>query len=115
VNASYLWRVAYSATIDEIRRARVRREAEQRAAEQPQAEAPRADQGARRRELARAIVGCLETLVEARQVAVTMHLQGHSVPESARMLGWEAKRVENLVYRGLADLRECLDGKGFSP
>src|SRR5688572_12662708 len=43
LNASYLWRVAYSATIDEIRKARARREAEQRAAAEPGELAPAAD------------------------------------------------------------------------
>jgi RNA polymerase sigma-70 factor, ECF subfamily len=46
---------------------------------------------------------------------VTLYLQGHTVPETARILGWDAKRAENLVYRGLADLRQCLMGKGHRP
>ena len=48
-----------------------------------------------------------------RRLAVTLHLQGHSVPEAARLLDWAVKRTENLVYRGLADLRECLTAKGI--
>ena len=48
-------------------------------------------------------------------MAVTLYLQGHSVPEAARVLDWPAKRTENLVYRGLADLRECLMKKGIQP
>ena len=44
-----------------------------------------------------------------------LHLQGHSVPDAARLLGWPAKRTENLVYRGLADLRRCLIAKGHTP
>ena len=35
--------------------------------------------------------------------------------EAAGILDWSAKRVENLVYRGLADLRDCLAAKGFKP
>jgi hypothetical protein len=27
-------------------------------------------------------------------------------------MGWDAKRAENLIFRGLADLRSCLDRKG---
>ena len=50
-----------------------------------------------------------------RRLAVTLYLQGHTVPEAARILGWAAKRTENLVYRGLADLRQCLLGKGHTP
>ena len=33
----------------------------------------------------------------------------------AEMLGWNAKRADNLVYRGLADLRRCLTAKGIEP
>jgi RNA polymerase sigma-70 factor (ECF subfamily) len=36
------------------------------------------------------------------------------VPELGRLLGWNAKKAENLVYRGLADLRGCLTEKGVS-
>ena len=50
-----------------------------------------------------------------RRLAVTLHLQGHTVPETARILDWAAKQTENLVYRGLADLRECLMAKGLRP
>ena len=48
-------------------------------------------------------------------MAVVLHLQGHSVPEAARLLNWGNKRTENLVYRGLADLRNCLALKGLEP
>jgi RNA polymerase sigma-70 factor (ECF subfamily) len=50
-----------------------------------------------------------------RRLAVTLYLHGHSVPDAARILDWSAKRTENLVYRGLADLRECLLSKGLRP
>jgi RNA polymerase sigma-70 factor (ECF subfamily) len=50
-----------------------------------------------------------------RRLAVTLYLQGHTVPEAARILDWSGKRTENLVYRGLADLRECLMAKGMRP
>ena len=46
---------------------------------------------------------------------MTLHLQGHSVPDAARVLDWPAKRTENLLYRGLANLRECLMNKGMQP
>jgi RNA polymerase sigma-70 factor (ECF subfamily) len=37
------------------------------------------------------------------------------VAEAARILDWSPKRTENLVYRGLADLRGCLTSKGLKP
>jgi RNA polymerase sigma-70 factor (ECF subfamily) len=30
-------------------------------------------------------------------------------------MGWTEKKAENLVYRGLADLRRCLSAKGLRP
>ena len=50
-----------------------------------------------------------------RRLAVTLHLQGHSVPEVGRLMGWSAKKADNLVYRGRADLRECLELRGIRP
>jgi RNA polymerase sigma-70 factor (ECF subfamily) len=46
---------------------------------------------------------------------VILYIQEHTVPEAARILGWTLKRTENLVYRGLADLRACLAAKGQTP
>ena len=67
-------------------------------------------------ELGRAIRDCVAHSVHAtRQDPVSLWLLGHSVPESAARLGLSAKQAENLVYRGLAELRECLRGKGFAP
>lgn len=117
VAASYLRRAAYSALVDEIRRLRRRQEvpldADSPADETP-VEAPSPEARAAGRELGRAIRECLKRLVAPRRYAVALHLQGHSVPESARILGWAAKRTENLVYRGLADLRSCLVTKGVA-
>jgi RNA polymerase sigma-70 factor (ECF subfamily) len=46
---------------------------------------------------------------------VTLHLQGYSVAEAAALLAFGLKQTENLVYRGLADLRRCLAAKGLAP
>lgn len=117
LHPGYLWRAAYSAVVDEIRRQRRRREvALDGLPEEPQrmhaADPERAAAGA---EIGRAVQCCLLRLCEPRRLAVTLHLQGHTVPEAGRILGWSAKRVENLVYRGLADLRRCLASKGLKP
>ncbi len=116
---SYLWRVAYTTMVDEIRRRRRRREVslDDGADDAPGAGIAEADPerlgGAR--EIGRAVRECLRGLVEARRLAVVLHLQGHTVAEAGRLLGWGDKRVENLVYRGLADLRRCLGAKGIAP
>lgn len=116
LNASYLWRVAYSATVDEIRRLRRRREVsldEVSPEVLPDASDPERSHAGN--EIAQGVQACLGRLAEGRRLAVALHLQGHSVPEAAGLLGWGAKKVENLVYRGLADLRRCLIAKGLKP
>jgi RNA polymerase sigma-70 factor (ECF subfamily) len=116
----YLNRVAHSALVDEIRRQRRRQEValelvtddgrDQRVAEPTAHGDPERD--ASFRELGAAVRDCLGAMKRDRRLAVMLYLQDHSVPEAARVLGWSAKRTENLVYRGLADLRQCLARKG---
>lgn len=116
-NASYLWRVAYSALIDEIRRSRRRREdpLETEMLERVDGETANPESQAASRQLGSAIQACLLRIVTSRRLAVTLYLQGHKVPEAAKLLGWGRKKVENLVFRGLADLRQCLLEKGIRP
>jgi len=66
-------------------------------------------------QLGEAIRRCLAGLATARRIAVTLHLQGHSVPETSRLGRFTLKQAENMVYRGLADLRRCLTLRGLSP
>lgn len=119
VGDAYLWRVAYTTTVDEIRRARARSRNEVELVDpEPPAAAgggERPDDHAHGRRLADGISDCVGRLAEPRRLAVTLYLQGHGIGETAALLGWEAKRVENLIYRGLADLRGCLTGKGITP
>ena len=115
---SYLWRVAYSAVIDEIRRLRRSPEVpieELDAGGRGVAGAPCPERSAAGREIGQAIAECLRRTVGPRRQAAALHLQGHTVPEIGRLMGWSAKRAENLVYRGLADLRKCLTAKGMQP
>jgi RNA polymerase sigma-70 factor (ECF subfamily) len=114
LSSSYIWKVAFSVTVDEIRKVRRRPEVPiadevvQRAGGDIDPE-----QSTRWRETGRSIVGCLGGLSRERRLAVTAYLQGHSIKESARLLGWTAKKYENLMYRGLDDLRRCLSAKGI--
>lgn len=113
----YLARAAHGATVDEIRRVARRRESPGGEEGMIQAAAP--DAGPERQalagEIAAGIRACLVRLVRPRRLAVTAYLMGCGVPETAGLLGWDRKRAENLVYRGLADLRRCLSGKGIEP
>lgn len=119
LGASYLSRVAYSSLIDEIRRLKRRSETP---LTDEEGEEPRIEAGAAGpettslgKEVGRGIHACLATQVPPRRLAVTLNLQGYSVPEAARQLRWTVKKTENLVYRGLADLRRCLEKKGLAP
>jgi RNA polymerase sigma-70 factor (ECF subfamily) len=118
LSTTYLQKAAYGATVDEIRRRCRRKEnpvSDPRVMEH--APDPLADPERRTRssETGAAIRLCLKRLVPPRKLAVTLYLQGCGVPETARRMGWDTKRAENLVYRGLADVRRCLDARGFHP
>jgi RNA polymerase sigma-70 factor (ECF subfamily) len=119
----YLHKVAHSALVDEIRRRKRRREVsieapteggEEVRSFEPQAQGD-PESHTSYRQLGLAIRACLAAATRDRRLAVVLYLQGHSVPEASRILGWDVKRTENLVYRGLADLRQCLMGKGHRP
>lgn len=118
VASSYLYRVAHSALVDEIRRHRRKREValEEGGEHVEQTEMvldPERQTASRQK--GRAIADCLARMKTERKRAVTLYLQGSSVPESSGILGWNRKRTENLVFRGLADLRQCLMQKGVQP
>ena len=117
LSTSYLYKVAYSVLVDEIRRHGRRQETD--LDDEAVALAAIAKQSPERtaasREVGRGIQECLLAMKRERRLAVTLHLQGHTVPETARILDWAAKQTENFVYRGLADLRECLMAKGLRP
>jgi RNA polymerase sigma-70 factor (ECF subfamily) len=110
--------VAYTTLVDEIRRRKRRPEAslDDEAGTAPVATtAPGPEAAYAARQIGEAIRDCLRQLVRDRRLALTLYLEGHTVPQAAALLDWSAKRTENLVYRGLADLRRCLSEKGITP
>lgn len=117
----YLKKAAYSALVDEIRRLRRRQEVsiegsgeeEEATPYDPAAPDPDPERATAGRQAGQAIRDCMGQMVPPRRHAVTLNLQGHSVPEIGKLLGWTAKKAENLVYRGMADLRGCLESKGI--
>lgn len=118
LTSAYLYRVAYTALVDELRNVSRRREVQLEEVEslpEPPVASGDPEKAAGGSQIAQAVRDCLRKLVQDRRLAVTLFLQGHSVPESARLLGWDDKRTENLIYRGLAALRLCLSTKGFEP
>ncbi len=117
-SSMYVMKAAHGATVDELRRLARRREDSLEVVTTPDTvTAP--DAGPERRavseEIARGVRNCLARLVRPRRLAVTLYLQGCTVPETAGILRWSGKKTENLVYRGLADLRRCLATKGLQP
>ncbi len=114
--ASYLYRVAHSIVVDEVRK-RSRRPVTTQAVSPEQFGSERKDspEDALAADDAReALWDCLGQLAESRRQALVLYLQGHTVPEAAKLLDWPNKRTENCVYRGLANLRECLNRKGVN-
>jgi len=117
LGTSYLWRVAHSVVMDEIRRRKRHPETELDATGQIEPTShrflPEGDQI--RRELNTVITAGLERLNESRRWAVLLYLYGFSLNDSARMLGWNAKRVDNQRYQGLRELRAYLKERGMEP
>ncbi len=112
--ASYLYKTAHSVLVDEIRRVERRAELSlEHSASALVAGTPDPFRVTEGRGFAAALRECLSRMVESRTLGVTLHLQGHRVPEIARLLGWRVKQADNSVYRGLIDLRECLMAKGY--
>lgn len=124
VRTSYVYRAALSAAVDMVRRRRARREEPLEGTSASRGPAAgvvvlaggtRPDQDLERRELGEQIDRAIDALPEARAVVVRLHLSGYGRTEIARLLGWTEPKVRNLIYRGLADLREALSQRGIRP
>jgi RNA polymerase sigma-70 factor (ECF subfamily) len=117
--ASYIYRVAATATIDAIRRIRARREEQLPRPEDgqheatPDSEGRFPDQTAIQHELMAAVRASLRELSTDRRRAVSLHLQGFTNLETAELLGWSEPKARNLIYRGLRDLRAALRRRGI--
>ena len=118
MSASYLYRVAYSVVIDEIRRRRRRQEVgmspsmPDRIANSGELSPETRAHGAT---LGLQLTDCIGLLSLDRRRAVTLYLQDHSIPEIAQILSWDRKKASNAVYRGLSDLRVHLGERGIAP
>jgi len=114
IPASYLHRTALSAAIDLLRRRRARRTDQTVSIEDEDQvdEVSGPDQDLAETELARQVEQTIDTIQPSRRAVVRMHLMGHSREEIARVMGWTQDKVRNLLYRGLAELRERLQAQG---
>jgi len=117
--ASYIYRTAISASIDIIRRRRARRfqstTIDDGLAEITADPPRRADAAADANDLAQTVHRAMALLPESRRAVVRMHLAGYERDEIAELLGWSEPKTRNLLYRGLADLREILESWGIRP
>jgi len=115
ISASYLHRTAMSAAIDLLRRRRARggdRTLPIDEQEQGLPEAPGPDRDLEGSEVAAQVERAIEAIHPSRRPVVRMHLLGHSREEIARVMGWSEAKTRNLLYRGLADVRERLQAEG---
>lgn len=119
VGTSYLYRTAVSAALDLIRRRRGHAAEQHRTIDgssdpalvQPLTPEHAVEEAEVRAEVERAV----ESLVASRRPVVRMYLAGYSREEIAGLLGWTEAKTRNLLYRGLADVRERLIARGFHP
>jgi RNA polymerase sigma-70 factor (ECF subfamily) len=117
-SALYLRKTVGCALVDEIRRVYRRREnpvEDGQAMERVVSERADPERTSLAQEIQEGILDCLDRLIRPRRLAVGLYLNGCSVPEAARLLEWTHRKTESLVYRGMADLRRCLERKGLKP
>lgn len=118
VSTSYVYRTASSAALDVIRRRRSRRAEHHQSLDDVGAAVALAEpapdphgvlEGS---EVAEQVARALETIPASRRPVVKMYLTGHPREEIAELMGWTEGKTRNLLYRGLADLRERLQEMG---
>lgn len=119
--ASYIYKIAATAVIDAVRRAKARREDPiPLAADSGEAAMPVASRDASPedlaagRSMARAVASALSRVATKRRRAVGLYLQGLTTAEIGAVLGWTEAKARNLTYRGLANLRSELKKMGIN-
>ncbi|MEW5901002.1 MAG: RNA polymerase sigma factor [Acidobacteriota bacterium] len=123
--ASYIKKVAYSTTVDELRKMRKQsppRELDELKRVYISAELVSKEDSARKPELFLedkenriSIRRSLESLSENRKQVLRLYLEGFSIEEIGEYFDWDKTKVRHLLYRGIADLRgKTLDEKDKS-
>lgn len=110
--ASYLYRVAVTASLDAWRRLRARHEEPLCARGEETtfvATGVCPERQAQQRQKVEQVRTVLGQLAINRRRAVALHLQGFTTAEIGRLRGWTEAKARNLVYRGLGDLKGLLE------
>jgi RNA polymerase sigma factor (sigma-70 family) len=111
---SYLWRVVHSEIMDELRRCRRRAEVGlEEVTGLADVNRPDVERTVAGRRTGDEIRSCLGLLVDSRRRVVALYLMGHKAREIAELLGISRKQAENLVFRGVRDLRRHLRERGY--
>jgi RNA polymerase sigma factor (sigma-70 family) len=113
--ASYVYRTAISAALDLMRRRRAQRVDQTVSFDDdgpPLSGTRDPERDLEYSELAQLVARAIEDIPASRRAVVRMHLAGHPREEIAELLGWSEAKTRNLLYRGMADLRERLTELG---
>jgi RNA polymerase sigma factor (sigma-70 family) len=115
LGVSYVYRTAISAALEIVRRRRGEGRPERDDDQEAAMPATGGPEGLlARSEVARAVADVVLALPDARRLAVQLYLVGYTRDEIADRLGWTQAKARNLIYRGLADVREALARRGFA-
>jgi RNA polymerase sigma-70 factor (ECF subfamily) len=121
---SYIYRIAFTTTIDAIRRVKARKEEQLTASEDSTEEStepkdivvdhgPSPQQSIENKEILDQVERILSTMDANRRSAIKLYFQGMTSFEIAAVRGWSEPKARNLLYRGLKDLRAGLKAAGI--
>jgi RNA polymerase sigma-70 factor (ECF subfamily) len=117
LSTSYVYRTSMTAAIDILRRRRARGGQHTVALDdvaEPPSNLPDPSRQVEETELAAQLTQAIEAITPSRRPVVRMYLAGYDREEVAAVLGWSEAKTRNLLYRGLADLRERLVEMGIT-
>lgn len=118
VPASYVYMTAKSAALDIVRRDRSGRTHgfdDVRQSDVPAAPGADPADTVEQGEIVARVGRAIDSLIDSRRPVVRMYLNGYSQREISDLLGWSEAKTRNLLYRGLADLRDRLREEGIGP